>query len=243
MRTTGLPSALAGGDRLILRPKDAEHIYSHPAGEFARLADRGLLLPVARGYYAVVPEGHRRAQWRPTIEEVALGIALADYGRESAALMGISAARFLGAVPRSLALAVVAVDRQRPVRATSVGDVVFVKRSIDRLDASLGRVGGSRGFVTTTTQTALDLADRPEEWGISASLASEALATLIGGLDWDMARELARRQRKAPAWERLRWLGSTADGAVPGARSRRVVSTVGLRHPEALDPEPFGLRP
>ena len=67
---------------------------------------------------------------RARLEAVAYGICAADYGADAVVLMGLSAARLHGAVPRALAVAVVAVGKNRP--NLTLGDrdalVVFVRR-------------------------------------------------------------------------------------------------------------------
>jgi hypothetical protein len=75
--------------------------------------------------------------WLPNLEAAGAGIASAIYGPENAVLMGISAARALGVIPRALATVVVAVPRQhRPITVSDRPAVVqFVKRDTDILDA------------------------------------------------------------------------------------------------------------
>src|SRR3954451_23314264 len=110
----GVPPALARVPFGIVRPVDAAGVYAFPPREFRRLEGAGALHRVATGYYAVVPAAARGREWLPSLEAVAYGIPAADYGPDAAVLMGISAARMLGAIPRGLAVAVVAVPRQRP---------------------------------------------------------------------------------------------------------------------------------
>ena len=119
-----------------VRPADASVVYAQPRQQLARLAANGEVRHVATGYYTVVPLDQRGTDWTPTLEAVAAGIAVATYGPDNAVLMGVSAARVHGAIPRALATAVVAIPRQRP--AVNLKDraalVVFVKRDVDRLD-------------------------------------------------------------------------------------------------------------
>src|SRR4249920_760576 len=98
LRARGLPDALAQAENRIVRPRDLAGVYRNARAEFARLVEGGLLVRLAHGYYAIVPEGERGRSWKAPIEAVALGIAVADYGQDGAALMGITAARLLGAV-------------------------------------------------------------------------------------------------------------------------------------------------
>src|SRR5690242_2077148 len=119
-----LPPALARRGNKVLRPRDAAEVYAHPRPELARLVGVGALVRLASGYFVLVPQerlGDRG--WRPELEGSALGLAQADYGVEQVALMGVSAARYHGALPRALGVAVVAVPKQRPRLKTRFGDV------------------------------------------------------------------------------------------------------------------------
>ncbi len=129
MPTVGSMRQLARTGNRVLRPGAFHDIYANPWEEFARLTKAGVLTKLAHGYYLLVPEEQRRGHWTPEVEGLALGIALADYGRDVVALMGPAAARLLGAIPRALATATVAIPRQRPALTTSYGGVQFVTRS------------------------------------------------------------------------------------------------------------------
>jgi len=78
-----------------------------------RLERNGLLHRIADGYYAVVPQNRVGARWMPTLEEVAAGVAAADFGEGNYALMGVTAARMHRAVHRAIGFAVVAAPRRR----------------------------------------------------------------------------------------------------------------------------------
>ena len=202
-RARGLPNELARAENRIVRPRDFGDIYRNAGADFARLADAGLLVRVAHGYYAIVPEGERGRRWRPPIEAIALGIAVADYGYDDAALMGITAARLLGVVPRSLNTAVVAVPRQRPVVETGFGRVHFVKRAIHTLQVQRAQTLLVDGYTTTPEQTVLDLTARPTLGGVTGDTAQEAVLALWPRCDRDVVRELAQRQLKDKVWLRL----------------------------------------
>jgi hypothetical protein len=120
-------------------------------------------------------------------------------------LMGLSAARLHGALPRGLAVAVVAVPKQRPVLHLLDRDarVIFVRRATDRLDAE--RVGTELGtaLVTTIEQTVLDLAHRPELGEVPAE-ARAAAAALLPRADGALLAELAGEQRLRAALDRAR---------------------------------------
>lgn len=200
-----VPQLLTRAPLRTVRPKDARTVYRAPRSEFARLSRAGALLRVAPGYYVVVPDD-RGADWRPSVEAAAAGVAASIFGPGEAVLMGMSAARVLGAVPRALGVAVVAAPRQhRPVRLDGLGGppVFFVKRDVARLDArseGLGETG--RGLVTTPEQTVLDLA-RPLKTHVSDEQVAEAIRNLAPRCDKDVLQELARDQRLGRALDRV----------------------------------------
>jgi predicted transcriptional regulator of viral defense system len=200
---TGLPEPLARAENRILRPRDFAAAYSNPRANFIRLAERGLLVRVAHGYYAIVPEEQRGQRWKPPIEAVALGLAVADYGRDDAALMGIAAARILGGVPRALNAAVVAVPRQRPILETEFGRVQFVKRAIRTLRLQRVETALVTGYTTTAEQTVLDLAARPTLGGITEATEREAVRILWPRCDPRVVEDLAHRQLKDQAWGQI----------------------------------------
>lgn len=92
--------------------------------------------------------------WMPDLEVAAAGIASAIYGIDHVVVMGVSAARLLGAIPRALATAVVAVPRQH--RTIGLSDrtavVRFVKRGTDRLDAERFNTPQGVALITTPEQ-------------------------------------------------------------------------------------------
>jgi predicted transcriptional regulator of viral defense system len=196
----GIPPDLAKRSNRVLRPRDAQDVYEHPRAEFARLADRGVLRRLATGYYALVPQerlGDRR--WTPAIEAAALGIAQADYGASDVALMGVSAARHHGAIPRALAVAVVAVPKQRPHMKTEVGRIVFVERDVSRLDLERVDLRLTSGWVTTIEQTLLDLSARPTLGDVERRDIDEAVKALAARAGWTLVERLAGEQHKPAA--------------------------------------------
>jgi len=204
-RARGLPAPLARVSFGVLRPMDAGGVYAHPRPEFRRLMLGGVLHRVATGYYAVVPPAAHDREWLPSLEAAAYGVAAADYGPEAVVLMGLSAARLHGVLPRALEVAVVAVPKQRPilVLADRPATVVFVRRSTDRLGAE--RVGTDLGtaLVTTIEQTLLDLAHRPELGGVPDE-ARAAVSALWPGADERELDRIAADQRLRAALERAR---------------------------------------
>jgi predicted transcriptional regulator of viral defense system len=191
-RNTSLPAVLARAPLRTIRAQDAAATYAFPGPELARLADRGLLQRVATGYYVVVPQDMLGREWVPSLEAAAAGIASAIY----AVLMGISAARVLGAIPRALAAAVVAVpDQHRPIRLKDRQSVVrFVKRDIDRLDAERIETPLGSAIVTTPEQTLLDLAHRPQ-LGDAGNEVPAAITMLYQRSDHQRLKTLAAEQR------------------------------------------------
>jgi hypothetical protein len=199
-----VPPSLQRRPFRVLRPQDAGEVYAHPRAEVARLARLGGLHRLATGYYAITPADRIDVPWYPELEAAALGIAAADYGVRPVALMGLSAARRHGAIPRALGVAVVAVPKQRPVLRLSDrdGSVVFVRRDAERLDLQRTDTELGSGWVTGIEQTLLDLAARPDQGGLPDA-AAEAVAALRPSADRTLLTDLATAQRRRPTLHRL----------------------------------------
>jgi len=225
---------LVRSENRLLRPRDFADAYADAWAEFNRLAEAGALAKVAHGYYVLIPEERRGEYWQPEVEGVALGIAVADYGRDAVTLMGPSAGRLLGAIPRALATATVAIPRQRPPLLTTAGRVQFVTRKVERLDTQRVVTDITAGWVTTPEQTVLDLADRPDLGDIGPATAEEAIRALAGRCDPELVARLAHDQRKSGAWQRYCWLAG-----LPARPIRKGVPTRGLQG--AADPADYGL--
>ncbi len=195
-RSASLPAVLARAPLRTIRAEDAGAAYAFPGPELARLADRGLLQRVATGYYIVVPQDMIGREWAPNLEAAAAGIASAIYGPTNAVLMGISAARVLGAIPRALATAVIAVpDQHRPIRLKDRQAMVrFVKRDTNGLDAERIETALGSALVTTPEQTLLDLAHRPQ-LGDAGDEVPAAIAMLYQRSDHQRLKILAAGQR------------------------------------------------
>ena len=204
-RTSGrLPAALLRRPMLVVRPQDAADVYAFPRPEFARLSRAGALHRLASGYYAVVPADQTDREWLPELEAAALGIAVADQGGNAAALMGLSAARVHGAIPRALGVAVVAAAGHRTELRLLDRDarVVFARRDVARLDCERRPNELGHGLVTTVEQTLLDLAARPDLGGLPDE-AHAAVQALIPRADPETLRELAESQRRRALLDRL----------------------------------------
>lgn len=203
--TTGLPSILGEVSFGVLRPVDGRRAYAVPSPQFARLVRRGVLHKLATGYYAVVPEAERGRGWLPSTEAAAYGIAAADHGPTKVVLMGLSAARLHGVVPRALGVAVVAAPKQRPPLrlADRDAEVVFVRRDTDGLDAERVRTDLGPALMTGIEQTVLDLAHRPELGGVPDE-ARAAVRVMLPRCDPGLLDELAARQRRRASLGRAR---------------------------------------
>jgi predicted transcriptional regulator of viral defense system len=239
-----LPPQLASRAVRVLRPRDATEVYRHPAAEFARLERAGLLRRVARGYYALPPDGApAEAAWRPTAESVALGIGIADYGRDAVALSGISAARLLGVPPRAVAAGVVSIPIRRPPIETIAGPVSFWHRSITDIATQKARTDLGVGWATTAEQTLLDLADRPRLAGLAPRTTAEAMWDLAARVDWFAVQRLSEAQDRPSAYARALWACAGLVSDMPRPRLRRPVPTKGLASWSDADPRAFGMRP
>lgn len=211
--TTAVPRELAALPMRTLRPQQAAAVYAQPRGEVRRLERRGALHRLAHGYYVVVPQEHVGTDWMPALETAAAGIATADFGPSAAILMGVSAGRMHGAIPRAIATAVVAVPAQRNTitLADRAAKVQFVKRDTARLDAERMTTELGPTLVTTPEQTVLDLARRPA-LGDAEAEVRDAVRILLARSDAILLGELAGAQRAHASLRRARgWVaGSTA---------------------------------
>jgi hypothetical protein len=174
-----------------VRPVMLEGVYANPRKELVRMRDAGRLVQIAPGTYTAKPDDVAVDRpWRPLFEEAAMAYATAQYADRVPVLYGIGAARFHGAIPRAIAVTVIAVPQQhRPVRLTDGGRIVFTTTDVDRLTARLehGKIGDF--LVTTPEQTYLDLLERPALGGMPAEAAA-AVRALVGRIDRDKTLEL-----------------------------------------------------
>jgi hypothetical protein len=213
-----------------VRPRDLGDLYVNPSSELARLENHGAVRRIARGYYALVPaDSLGDTRWRPTVEALALGVAVADYGPNRVALMGPSAARLLGALPRAIALGSVAVPKQRPALATRWGRVIFHTRDVARLDLERVDTDLAAGYQTTVEQTILDLARWADAWEISGDMIATAIEALATRADWSLTRDLAVAQGLRAAYVRAAWVSYPTVPDVPHVRVRGPVKAHGLR--------------
>lgn len=225
-----VPAELYAGDSLVVRPRDLADRWARPKEALRRLGASGVVRPIAHGYWLVPPADRLTdPAWRPEPEAVGLAVAAADYGVDKVALMGVSAARHHGALPRAVSVAVVAVPRQRPPLDTAFGWVVFVRRDVDRLALEPAETPLVTAMATDIEQTLLDLADRPGLGGVDPRQVGEVIGGLAVRADWEAVFELARRQRLHAAYVRARWVAARVLPEPPLAwPARRPVPGAGL---------------
>jgi len=200
-----VPRELAALPLRTLRPQQAAGIYGQPRTEVRRLAQRGALHRLGHGYYVVVPQEHLGTAWMPALEAAAAGIATADFGPGRAVLMGVSAARLHGALPRPGATAVVAAPgRRNAIRlADRPATVRFIQRDIARVDAERLPTELGPVLVTTPEQTLLDLAHRPGLGGVEDQVP-QAVRILWARADSRVLEDLAGSMRLRAALRRAR---------------------------------------
>jgi predicted transcriptional regulator of viral defense system len=204
-RGSGVPQKLAASPMRTFRAAEAAVAYAHPDPQLRRLEKLGSLHRIAHGYYTGVPQDHVGTGWMPTLEAAAAGIAGARFRPQRAPLMGVSAARAHGAIPRALSTAIVAAPAQHdPIMLLDRSATVrFVKRDTAHLDVESISTELGRALVTSIEQTVLDLARKPS-LGVAEDQIPEALRALLPRCDPEILDELAARQRLRSALERAR---------------------------------------
>jgi predicted transcriptional regulator of viral defense system len=199
----GLPAAIARRSPRVLTTRDAQAVYRAPRPQLKRLTDAGLLLRLVPGVYAVPPPGREAGDWTPDLEVLAGGLGAALFGGGAAVLVGLSAARLHGAVPRALGEAFVAVPRQhRPVVVAGRRTVRFLLRPTDLLDAEAVPTEIGPLLVGTVEQTVLDLG-RARLRDREFLAEREAVLALAPRVDWEVAHEVATAQRRTAALRRV----------------------------------------
>jgi hypothetical protein len=164
-----------------VRPADLDGVFANPRAALRHLERDGVVHRIAYGYYCEVPTDADPAAWLPSLEAVAMGVAMARGAPSEPVLMGMSAARVHGAFPRAVATATVAVavGGRRPVPLVDrPATIRFVERDTEALDAERVRMDLGAALVTTPEQTLLDLArlfpDDPEMPAVVRALWSGA---------------------------------------------------------------------
>jgi predicted transcriptional regulator of viral defense system len=203
-RYLGVPPEIAQAQLRTVRARDVS-TYAQPHKELARLEMRGLLHRLAVGFYTVVPQDRVGSAWMPTLEGAAAGIGAAEFGAGRYALMGPTAARLHRAIPRAVAVAVIAAPRRRrPVTMTDRNArVQFLVRNVDALDVEMIETDLGGCLVTTPEQTVLDLAHLPNLGKLEGE-ATAAIDALLPRCDETVMARIAASQRLGRAFDRVR---------------------------------------
>jgi len=201
---TGLPPALAKAPLRTVRARDV-HIYTQPRVQLLRLERGELLHRMADGYFAVVPQDRIGTKWKPTLEGAAAGIAATDFGAGNYVLMGLTAARVHGVLPRAIAYAVVAAPRRRADLHLSdrTATIRFLPREVDQIEAERLTTDMGPCLVTTPERTVLDLAHLPN-LGAMESEAWAAIDQLLPRCNEAVFAEIAEKHRLGAALRRIR---------------------------------------
>lgn len=188
-------TALASLPMCTGRPADLANRFANPSQELKRLADAGQALRLAHGVYTLVPLTARPG-WSPGLNDAAMAWATVTYGDRVPVLMGLGAARFHLAIPRAIAVTVVALPVQHRAMELVGGRVIFVRRDVEAIGARTenGELGGM--LVSTIEQTLVDLVARPGLGGMPDEALSAA-QRLVQRANLGLARDLAARQRRA----------------------------------------------
>jgi len=202
-RYTSVPPEIARAPLRTVRARDVT-TYTQPHKDLGRLVARGLLHRLADGFYTVVPQDRVGGDWLPTLEGAAAGIGAAEFGPGRYALMGLTAARLHRALPRAVAVAVVAAPRRREtLRMTDrTATVQFLRRDIDALQVEMMQTDLGGCLVTTPEQTVLDLAHLPNI-GEMEGEATAAIHALLPRCDREQMAEIAATQRLGRAFDRV----------------------------------------
>lgn len=186
-----------------VRPANLAEVYTQPRIQLHRLAKNGHVVHLAHGYYCAIPDD-QGPNWRPGIEAAAAGIATTIFGEKNIVLMGLTAARVFGGYPRAIGRATVAVpDQHEPVRLIyTKGEVRFMKRDTDALEARLERTELGPALITTPEQTVLDLTKRPGLAG-TPEAAAEAIRNLLPQCERATLERIAATQQTRATLTRL----------------------------------------
>jgi AbiEi antitoxin C-terminal domain len=203
VRYTGVPPVIAQAPLRTVRPRDVD-AYANPRKELVRLEARGLVHRLAEGFYTLVPQDRIGGDWLPTLEGAAAGIGAAEFGAGRYALMGLTAARLHRAIPRAVAIAVIAAPRRREtLRMTDrTATIRFFVRDITDLQVEMMQTDLGDCLVTTPEQTVLDLAHLPNI-GEMETEALAAIRALLPRCDRELMAEIAATQRLRQPFNRV----------------------------------------
>lgn len=187
-----LPEGITGAPLRTVRPRMLRGLYANPEKELVRLHRAGLVTRIAPGTYTAKPDSiPGPVPWRPAFEQAAMAYATTQYDNRVPVLYGIGAARFHHAIPRAIAVTVIAVPRQhRPVTLADGGTLIFTTTDVGSLEARLEQTPLGGFLVTTPEQTMVDLLARPQLGGMPDQALAAAAAFAVT-VDPDHVQELA----------------------------------------------------
>lgn len=190
----GIVRAVASAPMHTVRLRDLDTLGANAWRAVDRLTERGALTRIVHGVYSAPPDGRDGRTWKPPFEAAALALGTARFGIRQVALMGVSAARHWGAIPRAIGVAQVAVPRRgyAPAVLDRGGVVRFVPRDLGRLELALERTALGDGLVTTPAQTLFDLLTRPDREGLADEIAG-AVRNLVPRVGAEDLAEIAGR--------------------------------------------------
>lgn len=200
MRDTELIQHIARMPLRTTRWQDVDDVEVNAARKLKRLEEMGAVTRIANGVYTVPPNGADGRRWKAPLEAAALALATVRFGERQAVLMGPSAARHWGAIPRALGGAQVAVSgaTSRPMRLLDGTAVTFVVRDLTRLDTVVERTALGDALITTPAQTFYDLLARGRHNG-DAEATQEGITNLAHRVTQDEIAAIADRHlRVAP---------------------------------------------
>lgn len=186
-----------------IRVADLAGVYAHPKKEIREFQRAGVLHRLAHGIYCAVPPEADPERWRPTLEAATAAVATALYGDRVPVLIGLTAARAHGSLPRAIGAGYVAVPAYR--RPATLADrdarVHFAERDVAVLDAVLVQTDLGPALATTPEQTVLDLArNDPRGDDVDARQATDVLRPQC---DPAALAEIAGRQRMRATLRRV----------------------------------------
>lgn len=207
-----LPHQITAAPLRTVRPLMLRSLYANPEKELVRLNKAGLVTKIAPGAYTAKADNiPADVPWRPAFEHAAMAYATTQYGNRVPVLYGIGAARFHLAIPRAIAVTVIAVPQQhRPVTLTDGGNVIFTTTDVDQLEAHFEQTTIGGFLVTTPEQTMIDLLARPDLGGMP-NQALAAAAVLACSVDPDRVHQLAETRPRTVRLKIEKYLVGTQD--------------------------------
>jgi predicted transcriptional regulator of viral defense system len=174
------------------RPAALRGAYACPEKELSRLHGEGRLLRLARGTYLLPPDSAPPG-WEPDLELAAIAYATAAYPGQTVCLYGVSAARWLHAIPRAINIAIIATPHQHRPVTLNRGQVIFTRRDTSKLDTMPVNTPLGPMRITTPEQTLINLIANPT-LGDRTELTQEATQGLLPQTNPDWLDHLTQTQ-------------------------------------------------